>query len=157
MGKMASSGTLFLGAVQTITLEKVSGQNPRQQVGLSECGFSDPIPSFRKSLFLRRSWTTEHVKIPRLDPTIPARIAAFIDRTHLTASNGGRIVGTTLGWWGVNVTNQDTRRRLLISRHIAKMTPEEIARRFTVSYTAPMGTVKQPRARTRAVNNITRP
>jgi hypothetical protein len=42
----------------------------------------------------------------------------------------------------VNVTNQETRKRLLINRHIAKMTPEEIARRFTVAYTAPV-TVKK--------------
>jgi len=35
---------------------------------------------------------------------------------------------------GANVTidNRDTRKKLLIGRHIAKMTPEEIARRFSV-------------------------
>jgi len=58
---------------------------------------------------------------------------------------------------GVHVTNQDTRRRLLINRHIAKMSPEEIARRFTVSYIAPIGTVKQPRARTRAMKRLKAP
>jgi hypothetical protein len=53
------------------------------------------------------------------------------------------------------VTNQDTRRRLLINRHIAKMSPEEIARRFTVSYIAPIGTAKQPRAqRARAMQRL---
>jgi transposase len=55
------------------------------------------------------------------------------------------------------VTNQETRRRLLISRHIAKMTPEEIARRFTVSYTVSIGGVKQPRARTRAMQRLKAP
>ncbi len=56
------------------------------------------------------------------------------------------------------MTNQDTRRRLLINRHIAKMSPEEIARRFTVSYIAPIGTVKQPRApRTRAMQRLKAP
>jgi hypothetical protein len=44
----------------------------------------------------------------------------------------------------VNVTSQETRKRLLINRHIAKMTPEEIARRFTVAYAAPV-TVKKRR------------
>jgi len=28
--------------------------------------------------------------------------------------------------------NRDTRKRLLINRHIAKMTPEQIARRFSI-------------------------
>jgi len=56
------------------------------------------------------------------------------------------------------VTNQDTRRRLLINRHIAKMSPEEIARRFTVSYIAPIGTEKQPRApRARAIERLKAP
>ncbi len=32
----------------------------------------------------------------------------------------------------MTITNPDTRKRLLINRHIAKMTPEEIARRFSV-------------------------
>lgn len=32
----------------------------------------------------------------------------------------------------MTVDERDARKRLLISRHIAKMTPEEIARRFTV-------------------------
>jgi len=32
----------------------------------------------------------------------------------------------------VTIANPDTRKRLLINRHIAKMTPEEIARRFSV-------------------------
>ncbi len=32
----------------------------------------------------------------------------------------------------VAIANPDTRKRLLINRHIAKMTPEEIARRFSV-------------------------
>ena len=32
----------------------------------------------------------------------------------------------------VTITNQDTRKRLIINRHIAKMTPEEIARRFSI-------------------------
>ena len=32
----------------------------------------------------------------------------------------------------VAITNQDTRKRLIINRHIAKMTPEEIARRFSI-------------------------
>jgi hypothetical protein len=36
------------------------------------------------------------------------------------------------------VTNQDTRKRLIINRHIARMTPEEIARRFTIAYSAPL-------------------
>jgi hypothetical protein len=38
---------------------------------------------------------------------------------------------------GVNVTiaERDTRKRLLINRHIAKMTPGEIARRFSVVVT----------------------
>ncbi len=60
-------------------------------------------------------------------------------------------------WRGVNVTNEDTRRRLLINRHIAKMSPEEIARRFTVSYTAPIGAAKQPRPRTRAMPRLKAP
>jgi len=32
----------------------------------------------------------------------------------------------------MTISERDTRRRLLINRHIAKMTPEEIGRRFTV-------------------------
>jgi hypothetical protein len=32
----------------------------------------------------------------------------------------------------VTIANPDTRKRLLINRHIARMTPEEIARRFSV-------------------------
>jgi hypothetical protein len=32
----------------------------------------------------------------------------------------------------VTIDNRDTRKKLLIGRHIAKMTPEEIARRFSV-------------------------
>jgi hypothetical protein len=32
----------------------------------------------------------------------------------------------------VTIAERDTRKRLLINRHIAKMTPEEIERRFTV-------------------------
>ena len=32
----------------------------------------------------------------------------------------------------MTITNQDTRKRLIINRHIAKMTPEEIARRFSI-------------------------
>ena len=55
------------------------------------------------------------------------------------------------------MTNQDMRRRLLINRHIAKMSPEEIARRFTVSYIAPIGTVKQPRTRARAIQRLKAP
>jgi len=38
----------------------------------------------------------------------------------------------------MTATDLGTRKRLLINRHIAKMTPEEIARRFTVAYTAPL-------------------
>jgi hypothetical protein len=30
------------------------------------------------------------------------------------------------------IANQDTRKQLIINRHIAKMTPEEIARRFSI-------------------------
>jgi hypothetical protein len=41
------------------------------------------------------------------------------------------------------VTNQETRKRLLINRHIAKMTPEEIARRFNVAYTVPVAVIKR--------------
>jgi hypothetical protein len=37
----------------------------------------------------------------------------------------------------VTIAERDTRKRLLISRHIAKMTPEEIARRFSV-YVVPV-------------------
>ena len=33
----------------------------------------------------------------------------------------------------MTITNADTRKRLIINRHIAKMTPEEIARRFLLS------------------------
>jgi hypothetical protein len=32
----------------------------------------------------------------------------------------------------VTIAERDTRKRLLINRHIAKMTPGEIARRFSV-------------------------
>lgn len=32
----------------------------------------------------------------------------------------------------MTIAERDTRRRLLINRHIARMTPEEIGRRFTV-------------------------
>jgi hypothetical protein len=32
----------------------------------------------------------------------------------------------------VAITNPDTRKRLIINRHIAKMSPEEIARRFSI-------------------------
>jgi hypothetical protein len=31
------------------------------------------------------------------------------------------------------MTNQETRKRLIINRHIFKMGPEEIARRFTIA------------------------
>jgi len=36
------------------------------------------------------------------------------------------------------VTNEETRKRLIINRHIAKMSPEEIARRFVIAYVAPV-------------------
>jgi hypothetical protein len=45
------------------------------------------------------------------------------------------------------VTDQETRKRLLINRHIAKMTPEEIARRFTVAYTVPVAVIKAATAK----------
>jgi hypothetical protein len=32
----------------------------------------------------------------------------------------------------MTISDRDARKRLLINRHIAKMTPEEIGRRFTV-------------------------
>jgi hypothetical protein len=32
----------------------------------------------------------------------------------------------------VAINERDTRKRLIINRHIAKMTPEEIARRFSI-------------------------
>jgi hypothetical protein len=37
------------------------------------------------------------------------------------------------------VTNQETRKRLIINRHIAKMGPEEIARRFTIAISQKTG------------------
>jgi len=43
------------------------------------------------------------------------------------------------------VNDQETRKRLLINRHIAKMSPEEIARRFTVAYVAPLFPILRPR------------
>jgi hypothetical protein len=48
---------------------------------------------------------------------------------------------------GCYVTDQETRKRLLINRHIAKMTPEEIARRFTVAYTVPVAVIKAATAK----------
>jgi hypothetical protein len=61
----------------------------------------------------------------------------------LTDPLRARIVGHNEGVRGVNVTDQETRKRLLINRHIAKMTPEEIARRFIVAYTAPVAVIKR--------------
>lgn len=40
-----------------------------------------------------------------------------------------------------NDSSSDARKRLLINRHIAKMTPEEIARRFSM-YIVPVVPVK---------------
>lgn len=37
----------------------------------------------------------------------------------------------------VGIPESETRKRLLINRHIAKMSPEEIAGRFIIAYTAP--------------------
>lgn len=51
------------------------------------------------------------------------------------------------------MTDQETRKRLLINRHIAKMTPEEIARRFTIAYAAPLATEKQARKKLRQGND----
>jgi hypothetical protein len=48
------------------------------------------------------------------------------------------------------MTNQDTRKRLIINRHIAKMSPEEIARRFITAYIVPLATEKQRRTQPRA-------
>ena len=43
----------------------------------------------------------------------------------------------------MTITELDTRKRLIINRHIAKMSPEEIARRFTIAYITPVVTEKQ--------------
>ena len=44
------------------------------------------------------------------------------------------------------MTNQETRKRLIINRHIFKMGPEEIARRFTIA-------ISQKTAATNAVRH----
>jgi hypothetical protein len=51
----------------------------------------------------------------------------------------------------MTITDLDTRKRLIINRHIAKMSPEEIARRFIIAYTAPVATEKQRRAQAQAM------
>jgi len=89
--------------------------------------------------------------------TFPPRITGLIDKKCIDGLHPRAYRGPNVRVWrGVHLTNQDTRRRLLISRHIAKMTPEEIERRFTVSYIAPLGagTAKQPRERTRVTQPV---
>ena len=57
----------------------------------------------------------------------------------MTASHADAYRWDNAVYRGVNVTiaERDTRKRLLINRHIAKMTPGEIARRFSV-YVVPV-------------------
>ena len=38
----------------------------------------------------------------------------------------------------VGIPESETRKRLIINRHIAKMSPEEIARRFITTYVVPI-------------------
>jgi hypothetical protein len=48
----------------------------------------------------------------------------------------------------VTIANPETRKRLIISRHIAKMSPKEVARRFNVNVMVKTVGLRKPRART---------
>ena len=87
-----------------------------------------------------------------LAPTYGHHFVSFLLRPFLkglTASQPHAYRWHNAVYRGVNVTiaERDTRKRLLINRHIAKMAPEEIARRFTVYVM--MKTVCPPKSRAR--------